>query len=162
RHDALDNRLAACIAIQARGGADVAANRTVWANARHFSQFPGPRAEPEVRRGQRAHRANVGSIAAEIRVKWRITGRDDLQTTPALVEAKHSITHEFFLKTCAARALDAAFAIQEDQIPQCNVLIQLHLFVEDETAGAGPILQRKVLERAFAALITDRAVQRVA
>ena len=41
------------------------------------------------------------------------------------------------------------------------MLVQMHLLVEQETALAGAVRQRQVLQRALAALVAYRAVQRV-
>src|SRR5689334_4489316 len=85
-HHALDNRHAVEVTIRTGGQADVATNRAVRANAGHFGQFPGPRPKTEVGGGQRTRRTNVGCIAAEISVEWRVTGCHNLQTATTLVE----------------------------------------------------------------------------
>ena len=65
------------------------------------------------------------------------------------------------LEAHTARALDAAFAVQVDQITQRHMLGQMHFFIEQKAAVAGSIFHGQVLQRAFAALVANRAIQRM-
>ena len=161
-HDALDHHLAVEIAVLAGGRADVAADRAVRANARHFGQFPGTRAEPEIGGGQRPDRANIGRVAAEIRVELRVADGHDLQAASALVKGQHRVTHQFVLETGTASALDAAFTVQVNQIAQRVMLRQMNFVVIGKPRRARSVAQRQILQRTFATLVADRAVERMA
>ena len=78
------------------------------------------------------------------------------------MERQHIIPGDLILKANAARALDAPFLVKENQVTQRNVLVQLHLVTENHPACARPVFQRLVLQRAFATLVANRAVERVA
>ena len=162
RQDAFDHPHAAGVAVQAGAAHDVLAHRAVRGDAGHIGQLPGPRPEAEVSGGQRAHRADVGGVAAEVGVKRRIADGDDLQAAAPLMEGQHVIADQLLLKAHAAPALDAALAVQEDQVAQRDVFGQLHLVGEVHTAETWPVPHGQVLQRALAALVADRAVQRVA
>ena len=78
------------------------------------------------------------------------------------MEAEHVVADDLVLEADAARALDAALFVQEDQVAQRHMLVEVHLVVVDHAADAGTVFERLVLQRAFAALVADRAVERVA
>ena len=78
------------------------------------------------------------------------------------MEGQYRIADQFILKTGAARALNAAFAVEEDQIAQRVMLRQVHLIGQRKARIAFTVAHRQVLQRTFAALVADRAVQRVA
>ena len=100
-------------------------------------QLPRPRAEAEVRRGQRAHRADVGRVSREDRIKSRLGHRDDphrrARGRRSSAPGRPAISS--WNRTQRA-ALDAALLVQEDQLAQRHVLLQVHLLVEQEAALA--------------------------
>jgi hypothetical protein len=60
----------------------------------------------------------------------------------------------------AARALDAALAVEQDQLADLDGLDEVALLL-DEAGLARAVSQGLVLQRALAALVADRAVERV-
>jgi len=80
----------------------------------------------------------------------------------AVVKGQHVVAHHPGLEAHAAGALDATLAVKHDQVAQRDVLGQVHLFFKDHPAGAGAMPHGQVLQRALAALVADRAIQRVA
>src|SRR5690606_8135916 len=132
RHDALDDLLAACVAVQTCARAEIAADRAVRADRLFLLKLPRPRPEPEIGGGQRADRADGRRVTAELRIERRIADRPNLQATAALVERQHIVADDLIAQAGAARALDATLAVQIDQFAQRDVLIQPDLVVKDE------------------------------
>ena len=52
------------------------------------------------------------------------------------IEADDCLARDFILETNAASTLDAAFAVEEDQVAQRDVLVHLELVIEEEAALA--------------------------
>src|SRR5262249_52728458 len=123
--------------------------------------LPDARLEAEIRRCQRADRTDVGGVARELRVERRVALRDDLPAAPAIVEAQHRVASDLILEADAARAQDAALAIEVDQIAERDGLDEMLLLVVVEARVARPPFHRQVLQRALPALVADRAVERV-
>ena len=72
-------------------------------------------------------RADIGGIARENESNPGIGDGNDLHGAAAVIEAEHGFAGHFILKADAARALDAAFAVQPDQLAQRHLLVQMHL-----------------------------------
>ena len=85
-------------------------------------KLPRARLKAEVGGGQRADGANVGGVAAEVRIKWRVTEGDDFHMAAAVVKLQHMIVSHVILKADAAAALNTALTIQEDQVAERHVL----------------------------------------
>ena len=84
-----------------------------------------------------------------------------LHRTGAVIEAEDRVAHDLILKADAARTLDAAFLVEDDQIAKRHTLSEAQLFIKEEAALAGSMRHGEVLQRALAALIADRAIQRM-
>jgi len=63
---------------------------------------------------------------------------------PALVEGQHGVADQFILEARAAGALDAAFAIQEDQVAQWDVI---EFLPDQPPAGLPDLRQRRASVR---------------
>jgi hypothetical protein len=160
-HDTFDDgtavgyRFAACT----HGG--ITAHRAVRANAGDGGQFPRPCAKTEIGRRQRPYRTNVGCVAAPHTVKPRLRHRHNFQAAPAIVETNDRVIHDFFLESNAARTLDAALPVQVNQVAQRDVFRQLEFIGVMHPALTRAMFHGQVLQRAFAAFVTNRTVQRM-
>src|SRR5205807_402626 len=69
-----------------------------------------------------------------------------------------ALSRDLLAEPGAAPAEDAALAVEDDLVGERHPFIEVRLR-KFEAAGAGAILEGLVLQRAFAALIADRAVE---
>src|SRR5512145_287443 len=162
RHHTLDHKIAvAALDLTARVQRDVAAHRALRADRSRGLQLPRARLEAEVARRQGTNRADVGGVARENGIKARVREGHDLHGAPALVEAEHRVARDLILETDAARTLDAAFLVEDDQITERHGFPQMEFFIVEKTALAGTMRQGQVLQRALAAFVADRAVERM-
>src|SRR5690606_25019443 len=95
-------------------------------------------------------------------VETGIRVSDDFQPATALVEGNHRVINQLRLVAGAARTLDAALAVQDDDLAQANRLSQLLLLGEVHAPDAFAMAHGQVLQRAFATFVANGAVQRVA
>ncbi|MCW0449263.1 hypothetical protein NB706_002097 [Xanthomonas sacchari] len=137
----------------------VGAHRVVVAQRLARHQFPGPRAELEHLVGQRADRAHVDHVAGQLGGQRLAVVGTDLQVLAAVHAAQLVGAGDVRGEAHAARALDAAGHLGGDQRP--DVLVRHHALALVEAADRAAIAQRHVLQLALAALIADRAVQRM-
>ena len=161
RQHALDHGMAFTFGFAAYAVTDVAADRALRADRGDVFHLPGTCSEAEIRRGQCAHRTNIGGVTREDRIETGLRVGHDLQLAASLVETDDRVAGHLVAEAHAARALDAAFAVEIDQLTQRNVLGQVILFVEEKTALSRPIGHGLVLQRAFAALVANRTIQRM-
>ncbi len=66
--------------------------------------------------------------------------RLDLHLAPALVETQHVIVGDLVLEADAARALNAALVVEEDQLAQRIVLVEVLLVGVIEARDAGAVM----------------------
>src|SRR5262249_6963620 len=99
-------------------------------------------------------------VAAEVRGERLVREREDLDAVAAVDELDERITGDLVGEPRAAAALDAALAIEQHQRADRDGLLEVPLLL-DEAALAGSECQRLILERAFAAAVADRTVERV-
>src|SRR5438132_1512839 len=78
----------------------------------------------------------------------------------ALEEVGEGIAGNLVGEARAARALDAAFAIEVHERRQGDGLLEVALLL-DEARLAGAERERLILQRALAALVAHRAIERV-
>ncbi len=121
-----------------------------------------PRPGLEAVRGARegADRADLNRVAAEVGGEGLAREGRHLDHVAAHGEVDLGIARDLVGKTGAASALDAAFAVEQDQFGEGDGLLPVALLL-DEAGLARAEGERLVLEGAFAALVTHRAVQRV-
>ena len=106
------------------------------------------------------NRADLHGIAGEVGVEGLISRRADLLLGTPLEKLKHRIAGDLVGKSRAAGARDAALTVEED------LCADVHRLVEEALLAIEPRLRasdrhRLILEGAFAALVADRAVERV-
>ena len=156
----VDPRLDALDLPFARGRADVAADRAEAADGRHVLDLPRPGFEAVLRRGQGADRADLRDVAGEVAaVGLVLEGRDD-RLRAAVDGDEQPILRDLLAEPRAAVAEDAALAVERDQRRDRDRLLEGSLR-EHHSRRPGAVAERQVLQRALAALVADRAVQRM-
>ena len=130
RHDALDNNISTRFSLAPYIHGQVATHRALRADRSRVGQFPGTRPKSKIRSCQRPNRADIGAIAREIRIETRFRGCDDFGGTTPQVKLDHRVIGDFFLVTNAPSALDAALLIEVNQLPQGDMLPQMHFFIK--------------------------------
>src|SRR5581483_9748191 len=139
---------------------DVAAVGAFRADGTLRMQVPGPCLEA-IRAGeQRADRAEFDDVAAELALILRVREGSDLHIRAALEEAKLRVAADVLGETSAARAVDAAFAVEDDMIGERIGFWKVALLL-DIAAEGRTVEERIILKWAFAAPVADRAVERV-
>ena len=144
----------------ARIDADVAALRVHHVDAFGLAQFPGPGVEGVGLGGQRADRAEIDHIAGKFAGERLFQIGGDLHVLAAAGGAQIGHAGDFGGEAHAAGALDAAGHDRLDQRPHIFVFDRALVLVEAVEGGAA-IAHRLVLQIAFAALVADRAIQRM-
>ena len=94
-------------------------------------QKPDPHLEAEIRRGQRADRADIDRVERVIVLQSFAGMGGQHGVAAAIDEAEHVVLRDFLAKANAARAEDAALVIERDARPELDVLRLLHLVLEE-------------------------------
>ena len=144
----------------ARRRADVAAGRTEPAHGRDVLNLPWPRLEPILRRGQRPDRAELDHVPGEGRAIRVFAEGRDLRVRAAVPRDQLSVLRDVAREPRAAVAEDATLAVERDQRRHRDRLVERHLR-ERHPRRARAVPEGEVLQRALAALVADRAVERV-
>ena len=138
---------------------DGAAERVHHVDRQRLGQLPGARREGVRLRGERADRAEIDDIAGEVRVHAAFEIGGDLHVLAAADGAKLLDAPHFGHEADAARAVDAAVHVGVDQGAEIFLLHRALIVLE--AAGVEAIGHGLVLQIAFAALVADRAIERV-
>ena len=144
------------IAHAQRGFAAIRAMRADRGNILHF---PRPRLVTIRAAGQRAHRANINAHAALFAFQVVFAIRNDDRVGAAHADAERLHVHAFIANAHAAIAKDAARGIVINQVRPL-FFRPVNLFFR-EAAGVRAVTENHVLQFAFAALVANRAIQRV-
>src|SRR4051794_40324524 len=144
----------------ADGEADVALARADRADRAGVLDVPGPGAEAVGVVGQRPDRADVGDVALERGDVGTVVEGADVGAVAALQQLQLGVFGDLLAEADAAVAEDAALAVDRDQRRELDRLLEVALFV-NHPAFAGAPAVGDVLQRAFAALVADGAVERV-
>ncbi len=144
----------------ADGEADVALGRTEGADRAALLDVPGPGAEAVGVGGQRPDRAELGDVAVERRDVGPVVVGADEGVVAALQQLQLGVLGDLLAEADAAVAEDAALAVDRDQRRQRQGLLEVALGIGEAAAPRAPA-HRDVLQRALAALVADRAVERV-
>ena len=126
-------------------------------------QVEGPGAEPVGRAGQRADRADLHRVAGEVGLEVLVPGRrrcPPAACAPRSISVDERVAGDLLGEAGAAGALDAAFAVEQHLGGDVDRLGEGALEAL-EPGLAAPVGHRLVLQRALAALVADRAVERV-
>ena len=143
----------------ARIDADIRADRIHHIDGLGLFQLPGPRIEGVGFGGQGADRAEIDHIAGEFRGDGLFQIGGDLGIFAAADHPDLRHAGDLGDETDAARALDAARHLGRDDRTHIFVFDGALVFREARTGTA--IGNRLVLQVAFAALVADRAIERV-
>ena len=147
-------------ALVAHGQLDVAVRRAARADRARALDVPRPRAEAVRARRQRADRAQLDDVARERADVRMAVERADVAVRAALEQDQLVVLADLLREAHAAVAEDAALAVDRDRRRQLERLLEVALGL-DEARRARPPAVRDVLQRALAALVADRAVERV-
>ena len=78
-----------------------------------------------------------------------------------MVEGQYRFTNNFLLEADAAGTLNAALAVQPDEVAQGEMLASVAFLSVNVTTLWGSVRHGQVLERTLAAFVANRAIQRV-
>ena len=147
-------------AVVAHGQLDVAVGGAAGADRARALDVPRPRAEAVRARGERADRAQLDDVAGERRhVRVAVEGAD-VRVRAALEQDQLVVLGQLLREAHAAVAEDAALAVDRDQRRQLERLLEVALGLDEARRARAPAVG-DVLQRALAALVADRAVERV-
>ena len=122
------------------------------------AQLPGAGLVTEGFAGERAHGANVDHVAREFGVHGVADKGFDFRVLAAMGHAQLHAAGNFLAKAHATGAMDAtAHLFHADEWP--DVLVEDQAFFFVVTRGTTAITHRQILQLAFAALVTDGAIQ---
>ncbi len=139
---------------------DVALARAERADRAGVLDVPRPGAEPVGGVGERAHRAQLDDVARERRlVGAAVEGAHEGVVGP-VEEGQLVVLGDLLREPHAAVAEDAPLAVDRNQRRQRDRLGEVALGLDEAAAARAPAVG-DVLERALAALVADRAVERV-
>src|SRR5206468_1376024 len=144
----------------ARRRRDVAADRAETADGGRVLDLPRPRLEAVLRGGERAHRTKLDHVARERSpVRLVLEGRDQ-RLRAAVARHELAVLGDVAREARAAVAEDAALAVEGDRRRDRDRLLEGALR-EGHARVARAVAEGEILERALAALVADRAIERV-
>ena len=143
----------------ARMQPQVGTERIVIADRFACDQFPGARLEAEYLVRQRADRAHVDDVAAEFAVDGLADVGADFQVLAAAQAAEFRAAGDFGHEAHATRTLYTTRHLGFDQ--RADVFVRHHALALGKTRHRAAVAHRQILQLALAALIADRAIQRM-
>ena len=138
---------------------EVRAHAIVRADRTAARQFPGARRKTERARSQRAHRAQVNDVAGQFGIERAPEERHDFGVLAAIRLPQFHVAGDFLHEAHAAGAVDAAGHVGGDQRAEVFVEHDALFFTIARLVAA--VADRQILQLAFAALVANRAIQRV-
>ena len=139
---------------------DATAHRTALTGGLGGVEIPGTGLEPIGAGGEGTHGTDLHGVAAEVRGERFVGERVDLGVVAPMDEVDQRIAGDVLGETRAAIAQDAALTIEQHEIADRDRLLLVALLL-DHAALTGTERHGLVLEGAFAALVADRAVERM-
>ena len=121
-------------------------------------EVPWPGLEPVWLCGQGADGAQLDSVAGEVRGVRLIGEGDDLNPVGPILELDQRVTRDLVGESGTEPAEDASLAIQQDEVGDRDGFDKPALLF-DVARLTRTIRKRLVLQRAFAALVTNGAVE---
>ena len=166
RRDASETRALGPLGLGFQPGRGAAALRAQRAGGvDRVRVVPRPRAKAVLPGGDGADRADIHQVAREQRVDALFVEGGNLAAVAAVDGADLRVAIHFGHEAAAARAQDAAVAVQHQRRAEVDVgldaLAVKRAAREVHAAGVVAELVREVLQRALAALVADRAIERV-
>jgi hypothetical protein len=144
---------------QSRVDADVAADRVHHVDAGYLAQLPRPCLETVGLGDERADRAQIDDIAAQFRRDRALEVGRDLRILAATKQPDLFDAGDLLDEADAARAVDAAGHDRLDD--RTHIFLGHRALVLCEAVVAAAIGHGLVLQIAFAALVADRAIERM-
>src|SRR2546425_299164 len=123
-------------------------------------QVPRTGLEPVGAGGERADGTDLHGVPREVRRERFVGIGDDLGELAAAAEIDERVAGDLGREARAAPALDAALAVKEHEVADRDRLLEVALLL-DIPRLPGPERQRLILQRALAAAVADRAVERM-
>ena len=139
---------------------DVAAERVMAGHAATARQLPGAGRVAKRLGRQRADRAQVDHVARQLVIDGLVDERQDLGVLAAPGHAEFHLAGDLLAKAHAARAVNAARHLL-GRHQRAQALVKDDALGLVVAAGRTTIADRQVLQLALAALVADRAVERV-
>ena len=139
---------------------DVATVAAVEADGFGGLEIPWAGSEPVLAVGQGSDGADLDDVSAELGREFSFVESDRLGFVASEAEGELAVTGDFFGEANAAGALDAALEVERNVVAERERFDGVALLL-DESAGSGTVEKGVVLERALAASVADRAVERV-
>ncbi len=139
---------------------DPAAHGASGAGGLDLVEVPGAGREAVGRRGERADRADLHGVAAEVGGEGLGGEGRDLDGLAAPGEVDLCLAGHLGGEAGAAGALNAALTVEQHQVRDGDRLLEVALLL-NEARLARAVGQRLVLQRALATLVAHRAVERV-
>ena len=143
----------------ARIDADGAAERIHDVDRERLAELPGPRHEGVRLRGERADGTEIDDVPRQIGKHAPLEIGGDLHVLATADGAELLHARDLGHETHTARAVDAAIHEGADQRPEIFVLDRALVVLE--AAGVEAVGHGLILQIAFAALVADRAVERM-
>ena len=138
---------------------EVGAEAVVRRDQRVLRHFPRPRAVAERLAVERADRTQVDDVARQLVVDALLDVGADLAVLATVVGAEFLHARDVLPEAHAARAVDAARHVGGDE--WTDVLVLDHALALVVARNVAAIAHGQILQLAFAALIADRAVERM-
>ena len=139
---------------------DPASHRAGGAGRLDLVEVPGAGGEPVGRGGEGAHRADLHGVAREVGGEGQLGEGVDLELLAPADEVDLGLAGHLVGEAGAPAALDAALAVEQDQLGDGDGLLEVALLL-DEPRLPGAVGQGLVLQGALATLVAHRAVERV-
>ena len=136
------------------------ADGTTGANTLHRFEVPRPCPEPIRGGGQCADRADLDRVTREVGGKRFVWKGVHLRVVATIEEFNQRISRDLIAESHASGTQDAALAVEHHQIADRDGLLEVPLLL-DITALARAKGHRLVLERALAAAVAHRTVERM-
>ena len=140
---------------------DVASVRAFGADARRPLQIPWTRDEAVLPVRERAHGADFGQVALELRLQLPVIERRHQRVHAALLENDLLLTGDLVVVANAAPAEDASFLVELDVLRERNRLLEVDLLGDGKARDARAVPEGEVLKVALAAAVAHRAVERM-
>ena len=138
---------------------NIAAHRIHHINSLGLAQLPRARRKGIGPRSQRADRAQINNIARQLAIQRGFQISCDFRVLAAPNRADFRNTRHFLRKADTTRAMDAARHHGFHQ--RAHILVFNSALIIVKTTGIAAKAQCLVLQVAFAALVANRAIQRV-
>src|SRR5512132_528915 len=130
------------------------------AGRRGRDEVERPGTEAIHRRGKRTDRADLDGVAGEVRLEWLLLVDADLLQRTALQHLDERVAGDLVREPRASGTEHAALPVEQYLRGDRDRLLERPLAIHESRVGTA-VAHRLVLQRALAALVADRAVERM-